>query len=86
MVDRFGPEDNRWRYPQLDTEYEPNEGRCSCRSLDQASQGHAMAEGCCASGETLYPRKSWTLSFGLCSITHERGPLVGVAVLGRGIY
>ena len=49
MIDHFGPEDIRWRYPQLETEYEPDEGRGPCRSLNRASQGHAMARGCCAS-------------------------------------
>jgi hypothetical protein len=34
------------RYPKLNTELEPDEGRGSFRGLDHAGQGYAMAEVC----------------------------------------
>ena len=89
MVDHFGPEDNRWRYPQLDTEYEPNEGRCPYRALVQAVQGHTTAKGQQMTRRMVKQRtfrESWALSFGLCSVTQKYRSFGRVAVLGRGIY
>jgi len=89
MVDYFGPEDDRWRYPQLDTEYEPNEGRCHYRVLDQAVQGHTTAKGQQMTVRMVKQRtfRKAGLCLSACVRSHKNwGPLVGVALLGRGIY
>ena len=71
MIDHFGPEDNRWRYPELDTEYEPNEGRYPLRALDLDSrQGYYTAANVgrlCAHGG---PKELW--DFGFRSVTRNR--------------